>query len=275
VRHLFYAFALWCVLASTAAAQQRPLPTEDAVGIGGGEILVETATDYSRNVQFPLSGLAGNLWRVGLIRLQFGLSSIAEFDLSGGLRDHLFIDSSAPAPLTHLLNLSSPAATGAFDDIIVGTKVTLIPEATERPAVAIRVATRLPNSKHPSGLGQNTIDFFASALASHSIDRTRLTVNAGIGVLGDPLASNHRVNSLLYGAMVDRQVDGRFGITAGVDGRTGPNLPGLEPRAISRAGLVWTRGRARFELDGTYGLTDRDGAAGVALSAGLRFHAFQ
>jgi hypothetical protein len=274
VRYLFYVLVLSVVLVCPAAAQQRPLPTDDAIGLGAGNVLVETSTDFARNIQFRLSGLSGDLWRVGLIRLQFGLSSIAEFDLSGGLRDHLFIDSIEPAPLSNLLVLRSPTSTGAFDDIIVGTKVTLVPEAADRPAVAVRVATRLPNSKHPSGLGQNTTDFFASVLASHSFGPTRLTGNAGLGVLGDPLASNHRVNSFLYGAEIGREIDRRFGVIAGVDGRTGPPLPGLEPRAISRVGLVLTEGRARFELDGTYGLTLRDGDVGIALSAGLRFHAF-
>ena len=57
--------AVWlvAVCALPAAAQQRPLITEDPETIGEGRILLEGGLDYSRDVTYPVSGLEGNLWR--------------------------------------------------------------------------------------------------------------------------------------------------------------------------------------------------------------------
>src|ERR1700730_1921636 len=73
------------------AAQQRPLPTEMPNGVGAGNVAVQLGVDYARDVRFPLSGLEGNLARVGLVRFDVGLSDIADLDLSGGVRDRLMI----------------------------------------------------------------------------------------------------------------------------------------------------------------------------------------
>ena len=59
-------------LASPAWAQSRPLVTEDPETVGPGQILLEAGIDYNREAQFPVSGLKGNLWRIGT----FGLSHL-------------------------------------------------------------------------------------------------------------------------------------------------------------------------------------------------------
>ncbi len=140
------------------------------------------------------------------------------------------------------------------------------------PGVAFRVATRLPNAKHPSGLGQDTTDFYSSLIVGQSVSATHITGNVGVGVLGDPLRGNRHVESLSYGVEFSRPIV-HATLIAGI-GRSGPMQPGLESRAISRAGAVWTHGPTRVELDGTLGLTNRDGNVGVALTAGFTFHAF-
>jgi hypothetical protein len=270
---LAVSFILALAKAHPSSAQPRPVPIEAVKGPGAGNITLQTSVDYTRDARFPLSGLEGNLWRVALFRMDVGLSSIADFEMSGGLRDHLQILSKTPAVLSGRLRLTNPASTGAFDDFIVGTKIRLLGERSAMPGVAFRVATRLPNAKHPSGLGQNTTDFYTSLLVGQSVSATHITGNIGVGVLGDPLVGNRHVGSLLYGVELSRQVV-HATLIAGIDGRTGPMQPGLEPRAISRAGAVWTRGPTRVELDGTLGLTTRDGDVGVALTAGFTFHAF-
>src|SRR5579862_8340358 len=141
------------VNASVVFGQDRPLPNEPLNGVGDGNVAVQIGADYTRDVQYPLSGLDGNLWRIALVQIDVGLSSIADFELSGGLRDRLEITSMTPAVLSGLLRLSNPNSTSAFDDIIVGTHVRVLADADDRPGFGFRIATRLPNSKHPSGLG--------------------------------------------------------------------------------------------------------------------------
>jgi hypothetical protein len=260
--------------ASSAAGQPRPLPIETPEGVGAGNVRVQAGVDYARDVRFTLSGLRGNLWRIALIGVDVGLGDIADLEISGGLRDHLAITSRMPAPLSGVLELSDPDSTGAFDDIIMGTKITILHERAGSPGVAVRLATRLPNAKHPSGLGQDTTDFFVSGIVAQSIAETRIIGNLGVGVLGDPLQGDRRVRSWLYGLSAARVVASDIEAVAGLDGRTGPTQPGLESRAVAWIGVARTRGALRLEVDLTVGLTDRDGNVGFATTAGFTFHAF-
>ena len=195
-------------------------------------------------------------------------------EISGGLRDQLAITSRMPAPLSSVLQLNDPASTGAFDDLVMGTKITLLHERAGAPGVAVRLATRLPNAKHPSGLGQDTTDFFASGIVTQSIAETHIVANLGIGVLGDPLQGDRRVRSWVYGLAAARVVAPEIEAVAGIDGRTGPVQPGLESRAIARVGVARSRGGLRLEAHLTFGLTDRDGNVGFAAAAAYTFHAF-
>src|SRR5262249_50039884 len=229
---------------------------------------------YARDARFTLSGLEGQLWRVALISLDAGLSDVADLELSGGFRDHLAITSRMPAALSNVLRLSDPDSTGAFDDILIGTKVSVLREQAGVPGIAVRVLTRLPNAKHPSGLGQDTTDFFASAIVAHTLASALVVGSAGVGVLGDPLQGNRRVPSFLYGLAVTRSLAPGVDAVAGFDGRTGRAEPGLESRAIARVGVARTRGAVCLEADLTSGLTDRDGNIGFAVSATFTFHGF-
>ena len=62
--------------AAPAAAQQRPLVTEDPETIGAGLILVEGGFEYGRDELFPTSGLQGNLLTAPTLGVAFGISSM-------------------------------------------------------------------------------------------------------------------------------------------------------------------------------------------------------
>ena len=64
-RALFFLLAM-LGLGLSAAAQQRPLITEDPETIGAGRVLVEAGFDYGHDVDYPASGLTGNLLRLPL-----------------------------------------------------------------------------------------------------------------------------------------------------------------------------------------------------------------
>src|SRR5437868_1867190 len=74
---------------SLAVAQQRPLTTEDPEPIGAGRVLFEAGVDFSKNQEYPASGLEGNLLRLPIIGVSFGLSSIAELQIDGGVFNRL------------------------------------------------------------------------------------------------------------------------------------------------------------------------------------------
>ena len=96
------------LIATPAAAQQRPLVTEDPEVVGAGLILIEGGFDYGRDVLYPLSGLQGNLLRAPTLGVSFGISSIAELQLDGGFYNHLAITHRGvgPAPLAGQLDFT-------------------------------------------------------------------------------------------------------------------------------------------------------------------------
>ena len=48
-------------------------------------VLIEGGFDYQRSVFYPLSGLEGNLLRLPTLGVSFGIGSIAELQIDGGL----------------------------------------------------------------------------------------------------------------------------------------------------------------------------------------------
>src|SRR2546427_12021223 len=124
------AFCLVCLTvamlasARSAAAQQRPLVTEDPEPIGAGRVLIEGGIDYAHNQNYPVSGLKGDLWRVPTIGISVGLSSIAELQLDGGPFDRLQINDRRSAPLASLVTATG-TTTHDVEDLVIATKVRL------------------------------------------------------------------------------------------------------------------------------------------------------
>src|SRR4026209_1153155 len=146
-----------------AVAQQRPLVTEDPETIGAGRLLLEAGFDYGRSVEYPASGLEGDLLRFPLIGISVGLSSIAEIQIDGGLYNHLNITSRESAPLSDMVTASGES-TSSVEDMVIATKVRIVSETDSRPSFGLRFATKLPNASNESGLGLDTTDFYASVL---------------------------------------------------------------------------------------------------------------
>src|SRR5204863_2657459 len=108
VRRLVWAAMAALLIAAPAAAQQRPLVTEDPEVIGAGLILLEGGFDYSRDILFPLSGLQGNLLRAPTLGVSLGISSIAELQIDGGLYNRLSVTHRGvgPAPLANQIKFT-------------------------------------------------------------------------------------------------------------------------------------------------------------------------
>ena len=72
-----------------AWAQSRPLVTEDPETVPAGNILFEAGLEFQQDAIFPASGLTGKLWKIGSFGFSFGVSSIAEIQVDGGIRNRL------------------------------------------------------------------------------------------------------------------------------------------------------------------------------------------
>src|SRR5262245_38485447 len=109
-------------IAGPAAAQQRPLHTEDPEVIGAGRVLIEGGIDAASGEHYPVSGLEGNLWRIPVLGVSVGISSIAEIQIDGGPYDSLAITERKIAALSTLVTATGDH-THDVEDLVFATKV--------------------------------------------------------------------------------------------------------------------------------------------------------
>jgi hypothetical protein len=270
--------ALIVLLARPAAAQQRPLATEDPEPIGAGRVLLEAGIDFSADQEYPASGLEGSLWRLPTVGLSIGISSIAEFQIDGGPYNHLSIDHRLPAPLSNLLTVNGDS-TSDVEDIVIGTKIRILAEGARHPAFAFRFATKLPNAGNEKGLGLDTTDFFASLLGAKTVQSIRLVGNIGVGILGDPTVGDQQNDVLTYGVSLARALTDRAEVVGEVNGRVstrkGEPYPGTETRGLLNLGARYTRGSIRLDSSLFFGLTSFDPTMGFTTGLTYVFNAFQ
>lgn len=275
----------WMVLAASllaaapAAAQQRPLVTEDPEVIGAGLVLLEGGFDYSRDILFPASGLQGNLLRAPTLGVSIGISSIAELQLDGGLYNRLAIARTGvgPAPLADHLNFTG-SSTHDVEDIVLATKIRLLGETASRPAFGVRFATKLPNASNESGLGLDTTDFHVQALVGKTVQSIRVVGNVGLGILGDPTRGDNQNDVLLYGVSVARAIREGIEVVGELNGRAttrdGTAPVGTESRSTLRVGGRITRGTVRLDAGILLGITSRDPGFGITAGATWVFKGF-
>jgi hypothetical protein len=272
------AVATLLLLARPAAAQQRPLDTQDPETIGAGRILVQGGIDLAHDQQYPVSGLKGDLWRLPTIGISVGISPIAEIQIDGGLYDRLSVASRNPAaPLASLLTATG-SSTHDVEDIVIAMKIRLLPEAEGRPAVAFRFATKLPNASNESGLGLDTTDFSASLLAAKTVQSVRIVGNIGAAILSDPTDGNRQNDVLTYGLSFARALTTKTEFVGELNGRvstrSGVAFPGTESRGLMKLGGRYTTGALRLDSAVFFGLTPTDPTVGLTAGFTYVFNAF-
>ena len=254
----------------SAAAQQRPLVTEDPESVGSGLVLIEAGFDYQQNQHFPVSGLTGHLRSLPRFGVSIGVSSIAEVQIDNVSYDTLHITGRADAPLSRLLRVSGDT-TSSWSDTVVGAKTRLLSEGPARPGIALRFATKLPNAGNEEGIGLDTMDFFNSLLVGKTIRSLRVVGNFGLGILSDPTRGDRQNDVLTYGISFARAFAEGAEIVGEVNGRAntrrGDPPPGTDSSGYVRFGARLTRGLVRVDAALVAGLTPRD--AGLGVTAGL------
>ena len=246
-------------------AQQRPLVTEDPETVGSGLILIEGGVEYQKDLFYPVSGLTGNLLRIGTLGVSFGISSIAELQIDGGIIQRLTVTDIEPAPLSSELTYTGNH-TKDYEDITIATKIRLLSEAAGRPAIALRFATRLPNASTESGIGLDTTDFYVTGILGKTVQSIRIVGNLGLAILTDPTRGYRQNDVLTYGMSLARAIKQGVEIVGEVNGRLNTRdhatPPGTESRSIMRVGGRFTNGTVRIDGGLLVGLTSRDPSYG-------------
>ena len=265
-------------LAPAAFAQQRPLVTEDPEPIGAGRVLIEGGMDAAHDYQNPVSGLEGNLFTFPTIGVSVGLSSIAEFQIDGGLYNRLGISRRDPnAPLASLLDVNGDASHDV-SNAVVAIKMRVLPETSSHPAIGIRFATKLPNASNTKGIDLDTTDFSGSVLVGKTVQSIRVVANAGAGILTNPTTGVGQNDVFLYGLSFARAITQETELVGELNGRFSTRsagaFPGTETRGVLRLGGRYTRGPLRLDAALFFGTTSIDPTIGVTAGFTYVFNAF-
>jgi hypothetical protein len=263
--------------AAPAAAQQRPLDTQDPETIGAGRVLIEGGISGAHGVTYPLSGLTGNLWQIPVLGVNVGISSIADLQITGGPYNHLSITERQPAPLAGLVTATGDS-THAVEDVTLGAKIRLAAETDRRPSFGFRFSTRLPNAKHRSGIAQNTTDFGAALLAGKTVRSVRVVGNFGYVIMSEPLDAAKQNDVVTYGLSLARALTERAEVVGEINGRVstrnGVAPIGTESRGLLTLGGRFTQGPVRLDAGFFFGLHDVDPTVGVTAGVTYVFNAF-
>ena len=126
--------ALLFSFSAAAAAQQRPLLTEDVDIIPPGSFRIQAGVDFVQRARFPVSGLNGDLTRAGVIGFTIGLAPNVEVQVEGVAQNFLSINSRGVSTIP--LNLAAGAnSTRDTGDFFLWTKIKLRNETAHLPSV--------------------------------------------------------------------------------------------------------------------------------------------
>jgi len=269
---------LVCGVLGAAEAQQRPLLTEDVDIIKPGVIRIETGVEFLQNQTFPLSGLHGDLTRLGDSRLSFGLSSNVEFQVEWTVRSFLSIDKRglSAIPLSLGANLKD---TNDVGDAKVWMKIKLRNESRIAPSLGFRFGVELPNSNQARGIGTNTTNFYGMITAGKHVLDSKLNVfgNLGLGILTSPLSATTQNDVLLYGLAGIYTLNDRLNLVGEVNGfhSTRNRAPlGTEDFGEARLGAQIKALGLRWNAAGIFGVTNRSPKTGFSVGFTYDWDAF-
>lgn len=263
------AVSLVCFLAHVAAAQQRPLITEDVDIIPPGSLRIEAGIDFLQDAKFPVSGLTGDQTRVGVIGVTVGLSPNVEVQLEGVAQNFLSIGSRSANPAVALAPGTSPNSTNDTGDFLLATKIKIRNETRRSPSLGFRFGVELPNSNETRGIGINQTNAFGTILVGKKFRNGRLNTfgNIGIGILTAPVNPFTQNDVLLYGVAGLYQINDTLTLAGEVNGRantrSGDAPLGTEPQSQARLGFQIRGAGLRFDVAGVAGLTQFSPRTGV------------
>ncbi len=271
---MFRTFILILLLTSICGmthAQQRPLLTDDIDITPAGSIEIGAGVDFLQNAKFPLSGIKGDLTRVGDIRVRTGLAPNVEMQIEGVLQNFVAINSRTPSPIPLSLTGNS---TNDFDDLIVSAKIKLRSETKNLPAVGLKFGFQMPNTDQARGIGTNQINIFSKVIVQKKfgsvLNRTakfNLFGNIGLGMMTAPLDAFTQNDVILYGVAGIYRVNERINIVSEINGRQNTRNNGApigtESIGQFRVGTQIRASGLRFDAAAAFGLTRYSPRSGI------------
>lgn len=242
-------------------AQQRPLLTEDVDIIPPGTIRIEAGIDFMQGAKYPVSGIRGDLTRVGVIGINIGMGPNVEFQIEGVAQNYLSINSrgASAIPLELAPGANSTNDTG---DFTLAAKFKLRNETRRGPSLGFRFGVQLPNSSQATGIGLNQTNAFGSILVGKKFgDDGRFNTfgNLGMAILTAPTELFSQNDVITYGLAGIFRINRQFSVAGEVNGRAntrpGSGPLGTESMSEARLGMQIRASGLRFDFAGIKGLT--------------------
>ncbi len=264
-------FCLLLVLSIASFAQQRPLLTDDVDITPAGSLELSAGVDFFQDAKFPLSGIKGDLTRVGDIRLRTGLASNVEMQVEGSLQNYVAINSLGTSAIPLTLNGNS---TNDFDDFTVSAKIKLRNETKLMPAIGLKFGFQMPNTNQALGIGTNQINIFTKILLQKKFGsvvnktaRFNAMGNIGIAIMTAPIERFTQNDVLLYGlagiVRVSKNVNLLSEVNGRVNTRSGAAPLGTESIGQFRIGAQVKASGLRFDTAAAFGLTKYSPRTGI------------
>src|SRR4026209_67802 len=259
-RFVFVALLLLS-FATITHAQQRPLITEDVDIIPPGSIRIEAGVDCLQGAKYAVSGINGDLTRVGVIGINFGMGPNVEFQIEGVAQIYLSINSRGVSaiPLELAPGVNSTNDTG---DFTLAAKFKLRNETRRGPSLGFRFGVQLPNSSQGTGIGLNQTNAFGSILVGKKFGqdgRFNTFGNLGMAILTAPTELFSQNDVITYGLAGIFRINKQFSVAGEVNGRQntrpGNGALGTESMAEARIGMQIRASGLRFDFAGIKGLT--------------------
>ncbi len=258
-------------LASPCLAQQRPLRTDDAGLVPLGRVRAEFGLEFLQRQRYSLSGLEGDLTRLGVTSVHIGVGELAEFQISGVVQDFLTVSRRSAAVLPP--NFAGNA-TSDVGDFVLATKLRLFTEKERRPALGFKFSVQLPNASNESGLGTDETNFYASLLLAKHLGQFHVLGNIGLAILGSPVTPNSQTDLMTYGLAVIVPIHQKVNLLGEIHGRQGAERLGNENQSQVRLGAQILAGGLRWDLAAIAGLKRLDADTGLAVGVTYEFQAF-
>lgn len=265
---------IFCILLLASAlcvsAQQRPLLTDDIDITPAGALEISAGVDFYQDARFPLSGMEGDLTRLGNIRIKTGIAPNVELQLEGVVQDYVSIDSITSPSIP--LNVTGNS-THDFGDILVSAKIKLRNEKKYLPAIGLKFGFEMPNTDQAKGIGTNQINIFSKIIVQKKFGsvvrgtpRMNLMGNIGIGLMSAPLDRFSQNDVILYGLAGIYRVTDHINIVSEINGRssTRRNAPiGTESQGQVRIGAQFRASNLRFDTAAAFGITRNSPRTGI------------
>lgn len=253
--------SLLLALSAVAVAQQRPLITEDVDIIPPGTVRIEAGIDFMQGAKYTVSGIRGDLTRVGVIGVSFGMGPNVEFQIEGVAQNYLSINSRGVSaiPLDLAPGVNSANDTG---DFTLAAKFKIRNETRRGPSLGFRFGVQLPNSNQATGIGLNQTNAFGSILIGKKFGpdgRFNTFGNLGLAILTAPTELFSQNDVITYGVAGIFRLNKQFSLAGEVNGRAntrpGDGPLGTESQAEARLGMQIRASGLRFDFAGIKGLT--------------------